>query len=237
MKKLSSDWFVEGMLDFEYKKYLLLAYLKHVAREFAEVRLYPTFSDLIHHYKNLTTFQKNKQQLFDQFPGKISEEDFKQLRLAFEPDIIDGPNMKEIEAIVEYAIPQIHLQLKEGKGIYEYIEEQLKIEPVGITPLYKREGYLLFRISDKKQVKVYEYQIVFFENTDGNYHGISFQHVDTLTHSLANTYEAMKLHLIRHYTKLPNPATWLLYAVKPFPEEASLLPIAKRKMLSVIKGG
>lgn len=235
MKKLSSDWFVEGMLDFEYKKYLLLAYLKHVAQEFAEVRLYPAFSDLIHHYQNLTSFQQNKQQLFEQFPGKISKEDFKQLRLAFEPGILDGPDMQEIEAIVAYAIPHIHQQLAEGKDIYEYIEEQLRIEPIGITPLYKKEGYLLFRLFSKKKVKVFEYQIVFFENTQGNYHGISFKYLDTFYHSLANTYEAMKLHLIRHYTKLPNPATWLLSTDKPFPEEASLLPVAKRKMLSILK--
>lgn len=235
MKKLSTDWFIEGLQDFEYKKYLLLAYLQHVAREFAEVRLYPAFSDLIHHYKNLTSFQENKRKLWEQFPGKLSEEEFRKFRLTFEPQIDEGPSIQEIEAIVEYAIPQIRNHVKEGKEIYDYIEDQLRIEPIGITPLYKQEGYLFLRVSPRPVVKVYEYQIVFFENTDANYHGISLHYLDSFTYTLANTYESMKLHLIRHHTKLPNPATWLLYAVHPFPEQASLLPIAKRKMLGLLK--
>lgn len=235
MKKLSNDWFIEGVQDFEYKKYVLLAYLQHVASEFAEVRLYPAFSDLIHHYNNLTSFQENKRKLWEQFPGKITEEEFRKFRLAFEPKVEEGPSIQEIEAIVEYAIPQIRNHVKEGKEIYEYIEDQIRIEPIGITPLYKQEGYLFLRVSPRPAVKVYEYQIVFFENTDANYHGISFRYLDSFRYTLANTYESMKLHLIRNYTKLPNPATWLLYVVQPFPEQASLLPIAKRKMLGFLK--
>ena len=37
--KLSPEWFLEGTLDFEYKKYVLLAYLQHVSQEFAEMNL------------------------------------------------------------------------------------------------------------------------------------------------------------------------------------------------------
>ena len=32
-----------------------------------------------------------------------------------------------------------------GAEIYELIEKQLHIEPVGILPLYKNEGYMLLR--------------------------------------------------------------------------------------------
>ena len=83
-KSLSENWFLEGTLDFEYKKYLLLAYLQHVSREFAEVRLYPSFSELIFHYQNLHAFQERKQKLKDQFPQKLNEEAAQQLKLEYE---------------------------------------------------------------------------------------------------------------------------------------------------------
>ncbi|WP_176454254.1 hypothetical protein [Siphonobacter sp. BAB-5385] len=36
MKKLQKTWITDGLLDFEYKKYQLLAYLKHVNEHFQE---------------------------------------------------------------------------------------------------------------------------------------------------------------------------------------------------------
>jgi len=226
---------MEGLQDFEYKKYILLAYLQHVSKEFAEVRLYPSFSELIHHYQNLSRFKDQKRQLAEKFPKKIAEEDFKQLKLTYKPDIQDDDQLQEIESIIEYAIPNIKEHLKEGKEIYEYIDEQIQIEPVGVTPLYHQEGYILLRVEPRKMVKAYEYRIIFFENTDANYHGISFEYLDSFRLNIVNTYESIKRKLISSSSKFPNPATWLLYAVNPFPEEAALLPVAKRKMLSFLK--
>jgi len=43
MKKLPTNWLTDGLINFEYKKYLLLAYLKSVEEEFESKRLYPFF--------------------------------------------------------------------------------------------------------------------------------------------------------------------------------------------------
>jgi len=236
MKNLNSDWFVEGLPDFEYKKYLLLAYLQHVSSEFAEVRLYPSFAELIHHYNNLANFKDKKQAISKKFPKTVSKEvDLKKLKLSYKPSIEDDNQLKEIESIVEYAIPNIKNHLKEGKEIYDYIDEQLKIEPIGVTPLYRQEGYILLRVEPRKTIKAFEYKIIFFENTDANYHGITLQYLDSFRLSIANTYESIKSKLINTYNKLPNPATWVLHAVNPFPEESALLPVAKRKILAYLK--
>lgn len=235
MKKLSPDWFMEGTLDFEYKKYMLLAYLQQVSQEFAEVRLYPAFSDLIFHYKNLFSFKENKQKLMDQFPVRLSKEDFRKLKLAFNSEVEDSMDLAEIETIIEYSLPKIHEHLKEGKNIYEFLSEKITIEPIGITPLYNQEGYIMIRVNTDKEVKVYEYRIIFMENTDANYYGISMEQVDSFTYGIANTYESIKLSLIRNHRKFPNPATFLVYSDQIIPIEASLLPVTKRKMLAYLK--
>ncbi|MEL6256798.1 MAG: hypothetical protein AAFR87_32665 [Bacteroidota bacterium] len=235
MKQLSTDWFMEGTLDFEYKKYVLLAYLQQVSREFAEYRLYPSFGELIFHRRNLASFQEEKRKLSEKFPGKISEEELKKLKLQIEPSIRDHPNMQEIEHIVSYSIPEIEGRLREGKEIYELIDEELKIEPIGIIPLYKKEGYIFLQIQPERSVRAFEYQIVFFENVEANYHGISMNPLTTFELSLGNTYEHMKRELIKVHQKFPNPATYLLYTEKAFPEKEALLPVAKRKMLAYLK--
>lgn len=235
MKKLSPNWFVEGTLDFEYKKYILLAYLQDVSQEFAEMRLYPAFADLIYHYQNLAQFQAKKQRLSNRFPKQLDKDEFRRMQLSYNPEITDDETLDEIESIVNYAIPQLKPSLKAGKEIYEFTEEHIEIEPVGITPLYKNEGYILIRVENQQDVDAFEYRIVFLENTDANYHGISFTHLDSFRLSLSNTYEAIRKNLIQTYTKLPNPATYLLYAHKPFPWKSTLIPMAKRIMLGYLK--
>ncbi|MEL6699585.1 MAG: hypothetical protein AAFP89_25325 [Bacteroidota bacterium] len=235
VKKLSPNWFWEGTQDFEYKKYLLLAYLQYVSREFAEVRLYPSFQDLIFHYNNLRAFRDEKQKLNQQFPHQINEEEFRKQNLVKDPLIEDSPQFQEINSIITYALPEIKHYLEDGKGIYDFIDENLQIEPVGIRPLYLKEGYLLLRMNPRKEVRAFEYKVVFLENVGVNYHGISMNPVRNFRYSIANTYEAMKRELIRDHQKFVNPATFLVHAVQPFPEASALLPITKRKVLHYLK--
>ena len=39
--KLPNDWLTGGLLDAEYKQYILLAWLKRWEREFRDVKIYP----------------------------------------------------------------------------------------------------------------------------------------------------------------------------------------------------
>jgi len=57
MKQLSETWFAEGYIDFELKKYTLLAYLQEVDKYFNENKLYPQLADIIFHYNNLVAFR------------------------------------------------------------------------------------------------------------------------------------------------------------------------------------
>ncbi|MEO0896832.1 MAG: hypothetical protein AAFY71_10565 [Bacteroidota bacterium] len=235
MKKLHADWFLEGQLDFEYKKYVLLAYLQEVSKEFAQYKLYPSLADLIFHYRNLHSYQENKDNLRQQFPNELNRDEFRQLRLKMEGKHEDSEELGEIDEIVTYAIPEITRELKKGKEIYQWVDSSLEIEPIGILPLYKKEGYLLLQVQPGKEVDAFEYQIAFFENTDSNYYGISFSWLTNFRYSIANTYESMKMSLIKEHKKYPNPATYLLMAARPFPDKEALIPIAKRKMLAYLK--
>ena len=59
MKTLSETWFADGSIDFEMKKYTLLAYLQEVNKYFNANKLYPQLADIIFHYNNLVAFREN----------------------------------------------------------------------------------------------------------------------------------------------------------------------------------
>ena len=56
---LSENWFAEGYIDFELKKYTLLAYLQQVNGFFNENKLYPQLADVIFHHNNLLLISKD----------------------------------------------------------------------------------------------------------------------------------------------------------------------------------
>jgi hypothetical protein len=41
MESLKDNWLTDGLIDFEYKQYMLLAYFKSVKESFNRVELYP----------------------------------------------------------------------------------------------------------------------------------------------------------------------------------------------------
>ena len=135
---LSETWFLDGYIDFELQKYKLLAYLQEVNKYFNANKLYPQLADVIFHYRNLSDFRENKRLLQNQFPKELSKVNMEKLELVYKEMLQDGDIMAELEDIVNYAMGKMKGTISSGTEIYELVEQQLYIEPVGILPLYKK---------------------------------------------------------------------------------------------------
>lgn len=236
MKTLSVNWLTDGLADFEYKKYILLSYLQTAKSAFSEQRLYPFLSDLIMHYRNLVQVKEDKKLVYEQFPQRISRADFEKLELVYQKIVEDDETMKQLEEIIQFAVPLLSEAVEEGKELYEFVERHMEINPVGITPIYQNEGYLFIDIYPKKQTQIYLYQITVFENTYEKYRGIHTRHLETVSRGLTDTYENLKLRLARENQELPNPATFAVVAKIPAPLEHTLLPVAKRTLVKYVAG-
>jgi hypothetical protein len=234
MKQLSETWFADGYIDFELKKYTLLAYLQEVNRYFNQNKLYPQLSDVIFHYNNLLSFKKNKKFLQDHFPKRLSGIQMEKLQLLYQQMIEDDEMMKELETIIQYAEATIKPTLKNGAEIYELIEDSLIIAPVGLIPLENNEGYFFLAEGKTRQTRVYEYRLSIFEKHDEKYRSIRTQFVADWQRSFVNTYENIKASLIKERNHLPNPAVFSIETNLQYPVEESLLPIAKRSLVRFI---
>ena len=234
MKDLHKDWLTQGVIDFEYKKYILLAYLQNVKESFNDKKLYPYLSDLLFHYNNLQYIKENKKLLRENFPKQISKADFEKLQLMYDEIVSDDAVMQQIEEIISYSIPKVREHLLEGRDIYEDVEHKLSISPIGLSPLYPDEGYLFINIDREREAKIFEYQITIFENADEKYRGVHLNFLENVTKSIFNTFEAIKLDLVKRYKKLPNPATFLIDSKVNYPFDETLLPVAKRLLVKYV---
>ena len=234
MKSLSETWFAEGYIDFELKKYTLLAYLQHVNSYFNQNKLYPELADIIFHYNNILSFRENRRFLEDHFPRQLTEINLKKLQVDYEKIIEDTDLMKELEDIVHYSAQKIKTTIQNGTEIYEFVEDKLDIEPVGLLPLDTNEGYLLICDGRFNTTVAYEYHLTIYEKHDEKYRGIRTDFVNRWIRSVSNSSENIKTELIRSRPELPNPAVYNITTELAYPMEETLLPIAKRTFVKYI---
>ncbi len=235
MLNLRNDWLTSGLIDFEYKKYLVLAYLKSISKKFDKYKLYPFLTDLIFHYQNLRNLKENKKLLHQDFPKVISKADFEKLKLTYQKIIEDDEVMSVIEEILGFSLPQFKDTLNNGKDIYEYVESKIDISPIGISPIFFNEGYMFINRKNDRTLKIYRYKVTVFKNQDEKFHGLHTEYLEDQRRSIANTLEAIKLDLIRRFQNLPNPATYLVMSHEILPFKSTLLPVAKRLLLRHIQ--
>lgn len=234
MKTLSETWFAEGYIDFELKKYTLLAYLQQVNYCFNESKLYPQLSDVIFHYNNLQALKENKKFLQEQFPKKLSGIQIEKLQLLYEQIIEDDEMMQELEDIINFSADKLKTTISSGTEIYEFVEDKLNIFPVGLVPLDTNEGYFFLSEGTCRNTLVYQYRLSFFEKHDEKYRAIRTEYVNEWQRNMVNTYENIKAELLRNKRDLPNPAVYSIETELTFPVSETLLPVAKRSLVRYI---
>jgi hypothetical protein len=236
MTSLSETWFTEGYIDFELKKYTLLAYLQHVNSYFIQNKLYPQLADIIFHYNNIVAFRENRKFLQERFPKQLSEINLQKLQLEYEKMIEDSELMHELEEIIYYSAEKIKVTIQSGTELYEFVEDTLKIEPVGLLPLDTREGYLLICDGRFNTTVAYQYQLTIYEKHDEKYRGLRTDYINQWIRSVSNSVENIKSELIRNRRNFPNPAVYNIETSLAYPMEETLLPIAKRTFVKYICG-
>jgi len=234
MKTLSQTWFADGYIDFELKKYTLLAYLQEISKHFDANRLYPQLADLIFHYNNIVAFRENKRFLQEQFPKRLTGIQIQHLQVLYEAMIEDDELMVELEEIINFAAGTMKQTINSGTEIYEFVEDKLNILPVGIMPLDHTEGYFLLCEGKAHNTWVYQYRLSIFEKHDEKYRSIKTEFIDVWQRNFVNSYENIKGELIRNRSELPNPAVYALETTLSFPLEETLLPVAKRSLVRYI---
>lgn len=229
--KLKLNWFTDGIVDFEHKKYVLLAYLKSVSTRFEAMKLYPELGELIGHLRNLKAFAENKELLASQFPKQFTGVDMNKLRLSYKAMLDDGEVLAEIERIINYAMPKMDNLAKQGIEIYDYLEEQIEIEPVGIEPLYKKEGYIFLSEQQKNDVRIYRYVHQFYTSDANRFLGFTTTYLFTELRSWLGHAVEVKYKLMKRFSDLPNPACYRIHSRVTIPVQETFLPLAKRLMM------
>ena len=156
------------------------------------------------------------------------------LQLIYEQMLEDDELMQELENIIHYSASRIKKTISNGTEIYEFVEDKISINPIGLIPLDTKEGYFFLSSGNVKSTRVYHYRLSIFEKHDEKYRSIKTRFMDHWVRSFTSTYEHIKSELICHHRDLPNPAVYSIETELNFPVEETLLPVAKRRLVRFI---
>lgn len=229
MASLSKNWVTEHLIDFEYKKYILLAYLQHVSSRFDEVRLYPSLGELVEHYQDLKSLQDSIRETSASF--KTNLKGIQDSTLVYEPPPDDNIS-REIKSIIEFSLPLIEKTLKDGTTIYEFIEKSLRVFSVGIVPVEKLNGHILMR-AGKNEVCAYEYEFLRIVSAGVPYVSLHTRRITSYDFGILCTYESIRKDLLSYTGKKP-PYTYVLDTDLVVPIEDTLMPLGKRLLVKEI---
>lgn len=231
MPKLSKDWITEKCIDFEYKKYILLAYLQDVEKHFEMTKLYPSLTELVEHYLHTKALSEGREQIRQAFPKQITGLDPEAMQMKYKQVIEDDALMQEITEIVQFSLPRFRDYLKEGKKIYDFIEGHIHVTEVGVLPLQTEQGYFFLKGGEGSDTNVFEYHLTFYENSEDRFRAIRTRYVCTYSDGLMHSFQGIKSEMLRQNPSLPNPATYAMEADISIPVQETFLPVAKRMLV------
>jgi len=231
---LSNTWITDKHIDLEYKSYVILAYLKHVADFFGSHKIYPALADLINHFKELLVL-KEETEKYESRIGQLTGIDWEKLRLLYEKDLTEDVLLDEILRVIDFAIPRFAESIRQGKELYEELEKLIQIEGVGVIPLRQDEGYVILEDQSDKKNKVYQYHIKLLEKPGERFKAVHTSFITEYPINLVYHFRQIKQELIKNRPDFPNPAVFGATSVCPLPFEETFLPLVRRALTFRVK--
>jgi len=229
---LTLDLFTQVQSDYEKRQYKVLSALKRISEDFQHNKIYPHLSHLAELYHTLSDIRKRLNDLRSEFPKRIKKIDFVNQEIEHEIVFVDGSDLQKVEELIEWALPYIEAKIEEGKTIYEFVNEKIFLEEVGIVPNYTDEGYFFVPDNEESKLLLFEYEVSIFQSAKDQYRSLKTQFLKALGQGRAlMSPNSIKLELISEFKKLPNPATYSFQTDLNFPFNETVLPVVKRKLI------
>ncbi len=211
--------------DTEAARYRILAGLAETRAAFRSNQISPWFGDLVAVHRGLAALVAGADSVESRI-GTIADVDWEAGRL-----VRRGPEAPLAVGLARWALPRVEAAIEEGRTLYEFAAEQAALHAVGLVPPYRDEGFLL--VQGAHAISVLRYRISPLTGPDGQYRALRTSRLDAHLDPLA-TPSAWKSALAQVAPDLTTPAAFRLDAEVDLPVEATLVPVAKRKLLGLV---
>jgi hypothetical protein len=153
------DWIIQQPIDFEYKQYLILDYVKKAEEKLERIELYPTFQELSLLYSSAQRVVDHGQFITLKREPEEVDDEILIIDLIYNTiRVKDDEEGKEIVKCAEYASEKFKDLFMIAKSLWSIVNESISLE---ITNDMKRAdgGWGYFYFIYKDELFVYQYNI------------------------------------------------------------------------------
>lgn len=237
MKSLSLtlDLFTNVKEDVEKRQYLILAALKQMKKEFTANKLYPYLKEMIQMRNNLSQIIEMMEKYRNETPKRIKSIDLETRQIEMASVLPEDVNLGNVGNLIEWALPHFDAVITEGVTIFEFVNDNIVIEPVGIVPGYRDEGYLFINNQYYRELQLFRFELSIFHRFDERFRAIKTLYLKTVgNEDMLRPSVDYKIELATEYKELPNPATYEFRTSLDMPFDETLFPIIKRLLLEYL---
>lgn len=234
--ELDPEWIYQDPIDFEHKKYKLLAYLQKCDKRFDELKIYPDFVELSLHLANLQSISKEKTMLTTKKKFKSCDDEilFKELIPKKIPKLDDAEQL-EIDKTVRYSGEKIYEAFNIAKSIWTIAQDAISVQiKKNKDRLEDGMGYIYFRRRSDEKLLVWEYEIkkeADYELSTKAYLKLIFSGSSDEKTFTDIIEEKSTWNHTEYFKDIP---VFEVKSSQEFPFEETFLPMMKRQLMSYV---
>lgn len=154
MHKLDNNWLTSDPIDFEYKKYLLLAYDQLSNSYFDQKKIYPTLTDIIDKIKIVNEFLSNTKRMEDS-KTTIVGFDVKNAQTLTQ-SMVDDKSLDEIKAIAQFSKEILVELYMKFSSLLEEVNNNIVISGCKVEIFNPYTGFIILKYHNKEKILYYE---------------------------------------------------------------------------------
>jgi len=234
------DWIIQEPIDYEYKQYLLLDYIKKTGDKLENFELYPAFQELSILYSSAQRVIDHGQFItFKREPEDIDDEillvDLIYNTIRFK----DSEEMKEILSIAEFASKNFKDLFMVAKSLWSIVNESISLEITNNLDMAKGGwGYFYFEYKDELYIYEYNINLLSPKSTQNKCHiNKIYQGESKEVESLITKFGSFAEGNMREGRATNNGLDFPIFKLtldQTFPLEGCLLSLSRRKVMNYI---
>lgn len=154
------NWILEEPIDFEYKQYIILDYIKKTGEKLEKFELYPSFQDLSIHYTSVCKVIENGQYITLKNKPEDIDDEILLSDLIYNPIIFKSiEETEEILKIASFAKEKLQNLFMITKSLWSVVNETINLKLINsLDSLGFGIGYFFFNYGG--EFYIYEYSFV-----------------------------------------------------------------------------
>jgi hypothetical protein len=219
--------------DYEMSQYRFLYCIKNYKREFKNYKLYPGLTELSELNLALKDFERRD------FPGDFHSRQVFKNEFNFQLERIKNLEIKDASSekvydFMDWARPYIKETVDEGRVIYDFVKRGFTIEEIGDTHARMDEGFFLVPSNITSTFELFEYTIS-YNNEAVQKRFLNAMHIISIPKTeLEKSTVNVIVELFKKYKNMHKSTFFVCNTELDFPFYETILPIAKRKLISRI---